>query len=339
MPAPEPAEEVPLPIDRSGIPLEDDKLIEHVVPFLTLPPRDVQVTTDYSNEKFKQDDNKTVSAYAKLAGKNWSFYVKVVKVVIGRPPEGEHAAPISIEEKEEEKGKEKEEDSSTPVKEGGIHIDLGPNKVVSRAHAEIYFDGDAESWNILVQGRNGVKIDNESLRRNERQVLVNGQVIEIGGVEMMWIMPTPDGSLQINRRYLQRAGLIQPDDDKTEDGSNASTPGNAQAQNGQLPIAPAPQGYRRPGTPLSSRAKVAGKSPGYAGGTMLMNSEDVDYSLDSNGHLKPSFSYAQLISQAILEAEEEKLTLSGIYGYITDKYAYYRQQVPSGWQVSSTSEA
>ncbi|KAG4431053.1 hypothetical protein IFR05_013459 [Cadophora sp. M221] len=329
----EPEPEKPLPTNRADIAMDDDRLIETVIPFLALPPRFVQVAKDHTNDKFKETPNQSVTAYAKLAGRDWSFYVTTVKVTIGRPPEGEPAV-LS--------GEGDSQSTAVPAKEKEnlVHIDLGPNKVVSRSHSEIYYDTDSEHWTLLVQGRNGVKIDNISLRRGDRHILVNGEVIEIGGVEMMWVMPTPNGTLQVHDRYLQRAGLIQiVDDDKTQDGSNGSpTSGPLQIPlNGQMPIAPAPPNYRRPGTPISARSKAPysiGKSPGYPGGTMLMNSEDIDYSLDANGHLKPSYSYAQLISQAILHAEGEKLTLAGIYNYITDKYAYYRQQVPSGWQNS-----
>lgn len=65
-----------------------------------------------------------------------------------------------------------------------------------------------------------------------------------------------------------------------------------------------------------------------------MNADDIDLSLDCNQHIKPSYSYAQMISQAILDTEDEKLNLNGIYNYIMDKYAYYRHQLGGGWQVS-----
>ncbi|KAJ5038274.1 uncharacterized protein L3040_007141 [Drepanopeziza brunnea f. sp. 'multigermtubi'] len=325
--APEPE---PLPTDRAGIPMDDDKLIEAVVPFLLMPERMVQVAEDHSNEKFKESENQQVTAYAKLAGKDWSFYVTMVKIVLGRPPEGESSVPA---------GTLNGADETKSAKEIGVHIDLGPNKVVSRSHAEIYFDSDSESWWLLVCGRNGVKIDDKAYRRGERKVLVNGEVIEIGGVEMMWVMPTANGSLRVHDKFLQRAGLIQAaDDDKTQDGSMGSaSSGHFQMPNGQLAIAPAPYGYRRPGTPTMFGGKMpylAGKSPGYYGGTMLMEPKETNYSLEQNSHMKPLFSYSQLISQAILDAEGEKLTLAGIYNFITDRYAYYRAQVPSGWQNS-----
>lgn len=49
--------------------------------------------------------------------------------------------------------------------------------------------------------------------------------------------------------------------------------------------------------------------------------------------IKPPYSYAQLIVQAISSSPERHLTLSGIYAYITRHYPYYRT-ADKGWQVS-----
>lgn len=53
------------------------------------------------------------------------------------------------------------------------------------------------------------------------------------------------------------------------------------------------------------------------------------------GHddVKPPYSYAQLIIQAISSAPDKHLTLSGIYTHITRNYPYYRT-ADKGWQVS-----
>jgi forkhead protein FKH len=301
---------------------------------------------DHANTLHEQHNKEGVQAYAKLAGKEWTFYVKNLRNTIGRPPEVQNGLPP-------QKPSAHTDDlgglsAEAAGANGGVHIDLGPNKMVSRSHAEIFFDSDTELWNIVVHGRNGIRIDDENLRRGQQHALVSGEVIEVAGVEMMFVLPEEDGSLKVHQKFLQRAKLIEVDDEKGQelesgDPTLSALPSSQVPARGQSglqgpqPIAPAPPDYRRPGTPVSTRPKLpysTGKSPGFAGGTMVMNSgEDIDLSLDENQHIKPSFSYAQLISQAILNAPDEKLTLNGIYNYIMTRYAYYRSQGGGGWQV------
>lgn len=52
--------------------------------------------------------------------------------------------------------------------------------------------------------------------------------------------------------------------------------------------------------------------------------------------VKPPYSYAQLIVQAISSATDKQLTLSGIYAHITRNYPYYRT-ADKGWQVSMST--
>jgi hypothetical protein len=66
---------------------------------------------------------------------------------------------------------------------------------------------------------------------------------------------------------------------------------------------------------------------------MMESTEEIDYSQDSAKDLKPPYSYATMIAQAIFSSEEEKLTLSSIYQCIMEKYAFYRHS-QSGWQNS-----
>lgn len=53
----------------------------------------------------------------------------------------------------------------------------------------------------------------------------------------------------------------------------------------------------------------------------------------NNPNLKPPFPYAVLISWAMKELGKPKITLSDIYGWIVDNFAYYRYS-DSSWQVS-----
>ena len=52
-----------------------------------------------------------------------------------------------------------------------------------------------------------------------------------------------------------------------------------------------------------------------------------------SGHAKPPLSYIALITMAIVNSPEQKLTLSQICEFIANKYAYYREKFPA-WQNS-----
>lgn len=56
-------------------------------------------------------------------------------------------------------------------------------------------------------------------------------------------------------------------------------------------------------------------------------------SLRREDEVKPPYSYAQLIVQAVASSPDRQLTLSGIYSYITKNYPYYRT-ADKGWQNS-----
>jgi len=64
--------------------------------------------------------------------------------------------------------------------------------------------------------------------------------------------------------------------------------------------------------------------------------KDADKSFEDEEELcyeKPGYSYATMITQAIVDNSEKKLTLRGIYTWIMNKYPYFRRQ-RGGWQNS-----
>ncbi|CAF3507135.1 unnamed protein product [Adineta steineri] len=63
-----------------------------------------------------------------------------------------------------------------------------------------------------------------------------------------------------------------------------------------------------------------------------INQQDHDNNSSKNG-IKPPFSYAQLIVQAILSAPDKQMTLSQIYNFISAQYPYYEAN-NRGWQNS-----
>lgn len=52
----------------------------------------------------------------------------------------------------------------------------------------------------------------------------------------------------------------------------------------------------------------------------------------TNPHVKPPYSYSTLICMAMRASKDSKITLSGIYNWITDNFMYYQVAEPS-WQV------
>lgn len=67
--------------------------------------------------------------------------------------------------------------------------------------------------------------------------------------------------------------------------------------------------------------------------TIATKNEIFDTSQYQSKDTKPPFSYASLIAQAINSSQSKKLTLSGIYTWITENYPYY-QSAKNGWQVN-----
>ncbi|KAI9827966.1 MAG: transcription factor [Phylliscum demangeonii] len=359
LPPPGPGEDdepAPRPTDKGAAAAAADELINGtettmnaVVACLNLASEDVKVAMEYDNSRLEKEFKHGVQAYAKIAGHNWTYYVKTLKTNIGRPPDPPPgtvpAAAVMTPQ------------SSPPaVHDGGssssthVHIDLGPSKLVSRQHATIEYGATGpdgrDSWQIVVHGRNGVKVNEQQLKRGATQPLQSGDVLEMGGTQMMFV--TPNEGPHIHAIYLEKARGIQASQAETDLVPNAR-PRPARSS----PRRPAP--LASDGVPPSSAVAGLGltgvdhstprlepdadseakpnPSPAYGRGFMLESTEEIDYSQESAKDIKPPYSYATMIGQAILASEEEKLTLHDIYEWIMDKYAFYRRS-QAGWQNS-----
>ncbi|KAK0736890.1 hypothetical protein B0T21DRAFT_437655 [Apiosordaria backusii] len=323
--------------DQSTGPLTDEELILKVARSLHSSAQPVQASKDHSN-LLHEDNKEGVQAYAKLAALDWTYFIRQLKVNIGRCPD----PPVAPAESQGKPDQPVADDNA-------VHVDLGPSKMISRLHAVIYFDGDEEAWRLTVKGRNALKVDGVPWRNGQSGALKSGEVIEIGGIEMMFVLPVELSPLSIHKQYLERAGVVKPEPPAAPvrsarhplpsgDGLHSSSPNKSSRGHGaQKPLAPAPPDYKRPGTPPSIRRTGLGTKPPHVESTpgpILMTNSDVDLSLDENAHIKPQYSYAQLITQAIISTPDHKCTLAGIYNFITTKYAYYRHQPASGWQNS-----
>ncbi|KAH7001806.1 fork head domain-containing protein [Ilyonectria destructans] len=291
--------------DDSPPTTDDDQLVSQITQQLRNQP--VQASKDHANA-IHEANGDGVKAYAKVAAQDWTFYVTKLTVNIGRAPEITHAGTGGSGDNEDE---------------DQVHIDLGPSKMVSREHATISFDSKDEKWFLRVKGRNGAKVDGQPLKVGVAHPLTSGEVIEIGNVEMIFVLPSEISPLHVHSTFLQRCGL------------SADTP-QARSSRRQPLIAPAPPEYKRPGTPPSAQSLRTShtKSPAASTPAVMVGANGADLSQDENQHIKPQYSYAQMITQAILNAPDGKLNLNGIYTFIMSSYSYYRHQQAAGWQNS-----
>lgn len=342
-----------------------------VIAHLRTAKHDINASIDYSNKVFEREYPEGKPAYAKIAGKKWTYYVESLEVNIGRPADERgrngHLPEHEDGSKSLETGLTVPDGQQIDVnqiptgpKSAGwfVHIDLGPHKVVSRLHASIIYDAHSTAWYIQVNGRNGVKVDGHHVPAGQRQILQSGMVIEIAETQMMFLLPNtvPD----IHPSILRQVDHDQEQEEDEEDGGGSNgVPGpRSKAQDGghenshafqdqqrsltsrnrQAEPGDAPAGQLRMG--VSANELTAPGTPlrrinqAYARGLLLETTEEIDYASDAAKDLKPPHSYAQLIGMAILAAPEEKLTLANIYEWIKDKYAFYRF-CGIGWQVSA----
>ena len=304
----------------------------------------------HSNAKTREENKESVKAYAKIAGREWTYYVKTLHVNIGRPTDRDQrpdaqSSPIVV--------------AAQALPE--VHIDLGPSKFVSRLHAEIFYDGeDPPCWRVRVNGRNGLRLNNEFLKRGTDSQLSCGDIIEVANTQMMFV--TPGDRAVIHPSFLHGENKLPIGEEPSSwDGMHAHpeppvmasrlsfTPVNRRPASsgdnvpGSQATAPAvtpstrrqttPTTARRPRSRDTAEAPATKTSPVYNRGIVLDGPDEIDYSVDSAKHIKPPYSYATLISQAIFSSEEEKMSLNNIYQYIMRNYAFYRYS-NTGWQNS-----
>ena len=317
---------------------------DEITPFLREANYSVIVGLEYPNKPDEEMAESTIKAYAKIAGKSWTYYVKNPAINIGRSPDG--AARPSAELMGQSSPGALTEDVMT-------HIDLGPSKLISRIHANVYFENDEEKWCLMVNGRNGVRINDILLKRGEKQLLSSGDIIEIAGTEMIFV--APDVMAVVHDKY--RARLDEPIKQEEVVSWNADvhshpelprhnqftspqtllpafTPANTftNGQTTSLPLPSIPQRPSTPSKPFMPASQPPVRSP-YGQEVSLESNEKIDYSSDAMKDHKPPCSYATLISQAILSNPAEKMSLASIYIWIKDNFSYYRH-LEGGWQNS-----
>jgi pSer/pThr/pTyr-binding forkhead associated (FHA) protein len=325
---------------------------QEIISSLKVADKHVNATEDFANDLLEGQEN--VPGYGKIAGRDWVFIIRKIEVNIGRPEAHERLSNV-------EQGGE----LVTPTARTVVDIDLGPDRQVSRLHAIISYDADNMQWYIVVNGRNGLRVDNNLLKRGTKSYLRNGSVIEIANTQMAFITTATennDGPVW-DASILRQAQKSSEDDDDDEedprtvpDASNSHPTARNHLQDKSMYRADydghqqqGPQSHQRthphsqqttlpilPGTPMRHQQLFLPKSSPSANasrGLMMESTESIDYSADNAKDLKPPHSYAQLIGMAILSTTDQQMTLSNIYKWIMANYSFYRFNT-GGWQNS-----
>ncbi|ODV92947.1 hypothetical protein CANCADRAFT_95540 [Tortispora caseinolytica NRRL Y-17796] len=281
-------------------PLEE---INRKISSLPLPRQTIQVAIDHANSDSYQGD---IRAYGKIAGPNWTYYIKEVELLIGRNYTGPDNTP-----------------------EDNVQIDLGPSKVVSRKHAAIIYDYQSKNWFLHVLGRNGLKIDGIHYKSGA-VFLRSGSHIEISDIHMIFALPSTlvssDGSMAVNSSPTKYYSPSKPL--PTGNFINVSNSPNFYANRSSNDRGPSEQSnltYPK-GVAIISKAQVKGINS-------MQQINEIDFSRDDAKDIKPPYSYATMITQAILSSPEGSLTLQGIYDWISSNYSFYRFS-RTGWQNS-----
>lgn len=338
--------------DETAVDDELEDTADLIIPYLKTATESVAVAEEYPNHRTEERYGKgNINAFAKICGRDWTYYVLSSRIFFGRAPDGFHARQAREETTAQESG-----DDQPP-----IDIDLGSSKVVSRTHAELRYSQSDDGWHVHAYGRNGVRVDETNLKKGQNTNIKSGTIITIAGTEMLF--QSASGKTEVHPSFLDRVlehqnnegldaelgtGCHQPLPDRAIHALPSGPPPpyaqqyayTRQNLSQQTTIAPGPSDLARPVTPEPSSPKrpatgsAKKRSPNsYQRGIMMESTEQIDYSLDSSKDLKPGCSYASMITWAIISTEDESLSLSGIYAWIRAHYAYYRF-IRSGWQNS-----
>ncbi|KAI9267731.1 fork head domain-containing protein [Helicostylum pulchrum] len=186
-----------------------------------------------------------------------------------------------------------------------IDIPLGNTKSVSRQHARLFYNFSTQRFELMVFGKNGAFVNEQFIERGVTVPLDNKTKIQIGEMAFVFLLP-------------------KSNTDTVNTNNNASPHHN--------------NNFGYISTPHQLEKNIKNASP-----PQLQELEDYDMSDDAsesselnlynNKDIKPPYSYASLIAQAINSCKDKRMTLNGIYNYITTNYPYY-QMAQNGWQNS-----
>ncbi|CEP15122.1 hypothetical protein [Parasitella parasitica] len=189
-------------------------------------------------------------------------------------------------------------------KPDNVDIPLGNIKSVSRQHARLFYNFATQRFELMVFGKNGAFVNEQFVEKGVTVPLENKTKIQIGELSFVFLLPRMDAE-EAAPVHHDSSGYIS-----------------------------APQQLEKKRTLHQDKRKRPSiqLSPAKEDAWVDMASPD-DITLHASPDIKPPFSYASLIAQAINSTANKRMTLNGIYTFITTRYPYY-QMASNGWQNS-----
>ena len=170
---------------------------------------------------------------------------------------------------------------------------------------------------MKVLGRNGARIDGQKVAVGPEHAhsLHSGAILDIGGTQMMFILPGSPPTIlpKLLTKSLLKYKETASKSRKLSFGHNIGTSHMKSFQMFDKALLP--------------------QSPSSLSATSLQSNLDQDLSKEEAKDIKPPYSYATMITQAILSNVDGVMSLSEIYNWISSHYAYYKYS-KTGWQNS-----
>eukprot|EP01135_Chromosphaera_perkinsii_P006473 Nk52_evm3s514 gene=Nk52_evmTU3s514 len=248
-----------------------------------------------------------VIAYAKIAGKNFVYYVQRLSVTLGRKTSGHD----------------------------DVDVDLGTSKLISRKHARIDYNFCNRHFEFSCIGKNGAMVNGKPIEHSGTPVkLFSKDLIQIKDVSFFFLLPA--GPVVQNLKPLHKKShvslvygaqgvplVMAPGGKVPSVGVGGAVSGSAGSAAGG-----SGSGAGKKGGAAVGAARGGG---GDGVGSNKLGTTFPSYRTDPS--VKPPFSYSSLIAKAILSTPSKKKTLSAIYSFIMENFPFYRV-TESAWQNS-----
>ncbi|KAL1919303.1 uncharacterized protein VTP21DRAFT_1996 [Calcarisporiella thermophila] len=266
-------------------------------------------------------DGGPLRAYAKVESDEFCYYIRTLQVSLGRK------AKATKTEGDQE-----------------VDVHLGTSKAISRQHARLFYNFTTQRFELTVFGKNGAFVNEQFVEKGVTVPLENKTKIQIGEVTFVFKLPPPvlpesqvktsSHSTEISHRKGNKssAHVDTATDAPKYSRQPIQSPTATRALQNIVATTAAATNIPSAVTTNTAAKPTGSPTPVTPRAVTPTPSSNVSTPV-TDRFAKPPLSYSSLIAQAINSTPNKKITLNGIYTYISTNYPYY-QMSNSGWQNS-----